>query len=64
MTVDELVRDLCAAILEGDDRETLEGKAAFLQAVIDEDWGSIDSYSPVYEEGRYLAGITKRIHAR
>ncbi len=60
MTVKELVKDLCEAILEGEDPENLAGKAAFLQAVVDEDWGSMDSYSPVYGEGKYLAGITKR----
>jgi hypothetical protein len=60
MTVDELVRDLCAAILEGDDRETLEGKAAFLQAVVDGDWGSMESYAPVWGEGRHLVGVARR----
>lgn len=54
-----LVKDLCSSILDKEDPETLEGKAAFLQGVIDGDWSTMDSYSPVYGEGRHLVGVTK-----
>lgn len=60
VTVKQLVKSLCSRVLDGEDPETLSGEAAFLQAVIDEDWGSMDSYSPVYGDGKYLVAVTNK----
>ncbi len=56
----DLIKDICTAILEGEDTEVLVGKAAFLQAIVDDDWGTIDSFSPVYGEGKHLLGVEEK----
>lgn len=58
LTIESLTLDLCTAILEQEDQEELEGKAAFLQAVIQKDFGSMDGYKPVYHEDEFI-GVEK-----
>lgn len=59
LTIEFLALDLCKNILEeGFDDETT-GKAAFLQAVIQKDWSSLEGFEPVYHEDEFV-GVQQR----
>jgi hypothetical protein len=52
LTIEFLAADLCRSVLEED--EEAIGKAAFLQAVLDKDWGSMEGFEAVFHEDEFI----------
>jgi hypothetical protein len=56
LTIEQLALELCQLVLEQDeaDCDEIVGKAAFLQAVIDGAWGTMEGFEPVYHEDEFI----------
>lgn len=57
LTIEYLAQELCRAVVENEDEDTIRGKAAFLKAIFDQDWASMPEFDPVVIAGNVIGVV-------